>query len=140
MFVNGSLLRLLVLTSCPDLPTTFTILDLSLALKRLILDGSWYDPNNPHMIMWPEEYQHVLERAISDVGDLHGLLRHHLVDDPDPMAQSIDIMPKNQKFVVKVTGIISARSPSLEIAMIGTWWPPGYATYYHWTRIVRDAA
>jgi hypothetical protein len=67
-FTPGSLLRLLILTACPDFPDTFTILDLSLTVKRLALIGSWYDHNNPHMILWPEEYQHVLERAISDVG------------------------------------------------------------------------
>jgi hypothetical protein len=103
-FINGSLLRLLVLTAYPDLPETFTILELSLVIKQLILAVSWYDPNNPHMIIWPEKYQQVFKRTISDAGDLHVLLLPHLVDDTDPMAQFIDVMPETQKFVVKVMG------------------------------------
>jgi hypothetical protein len=74
LFAKGSLLRLIVLTSNPDLPETFTILDLSLAIKQLILAGSWYNPSNLHMIIWQEEYQHIHDRAISDVGDLQDLL------------------------------------------------------------------
>jgi hypothetical protein len=109
MFTSGSLLRLLIHTSCPDLPDTFTILDLSLAVKRLILAGSWYDPDNPHMILWPEEYQHVLERAISDIGDLHRTLLPHLMDSPDPEIQFTGIMPENSMFVVKVAGATPTR-------------------------------
>jgi hypothetical protein len=112
-FTPVSLLRLLILTACPDFPDTFTILDLSLTVKRMVLTGSWYDPNNPHMILWPEEYQHVLERAISDVGDFHRILLPHLVDTPDSEGQSTGIMPENSKFVFKAAGASPTRKKNM---------------------------
>jgi hypothetical protein len=103
-FIPHSLLRSLILAAHPDFPTFFTILDLSLTLKRLILAGVWYDLNNPHMIMWPKEYQHALERDISDVGDLHRLLMPHLTDTPILEGQPTGVMPENAKFVIKAAG------------------------------------
>jgi hypothetical protein len=98
-FILHSLLRPLILTARPDFPDFFTILDLSLMLKRLILAGAWYDSNNPHMILWPKEYQHALERDISDVGDLHRVLLLHLADIPVLEGQPTGVMPENTKLV-----------------------------------------
>jgi hypothetical protein len=103
-FAKGSLLRHLILTSCPDLPDSFTVLDLSLAIKRLILEGSWYDPNNPHMIIWPEPYQQGFGQAVTDVSFLSDFLLPYLEDDADPIVQVIEPLPENLKFVVKVHG------------------------------------
>jgi hypothetical protein len=99
-FIPHSLLCTLILAAHPDFPNFFTILDLSLTLKRLILAGVWYDPKNPHMIMWPREYQHALERDISDVGDLHHILLPHLTDNPILEGQPTGVMPENAKFVI----------------------------------------
>jgi hypothetical protein len=103
-FAKGSLLSLLISTSCPDLPDTFTVLDLSLAIKRLILENLWYDPNNPHMIIWPEPYQQVFGQAITDVSFLADYLLPYLEDDVDPIAQFIDPLPDKQKFIIKIIG------------------------------------
>jgi hypothetical protein len=108
-FIPGSLLRLLILTARPNFPDTFTILDLSLTVKQLALTGAWYNPNNPYMILWPEEYQHMLERAISDVGDLHRILLPHLGDTRVPEGQSIGVMPENAKFVFRAAGAAPCR-------------------------------
>lgn len=104
-FIPHSLLRPLILAAHPNFPTTFTILDLSLTLKRLILAGGWYDPKNPHMILWPESYQHALERDITDVGDLHRLLMPHLTNSPIPENMPWSVMPENAKFVIKAEGM-----------------------------------
>jgi hypothetical protein len=56
---KGSFFVNITTTLCPDLPDTFTILDLSLATKRAILENKWYDPGNPYMIIWPEPYRMV---------------------------------------------------------------------------------
>jgi hypothetical protein len=56
---KGSLFANITQTLCPDLPDTFTILDLSLAIKEVILENKWYDPGNPQMIIWPEPYQRI---------------------------------------------------------------------------------
>jgi hypothetical protein len=103
-FIPHSLLRSFILTARPDFPNFFTILDLSLTLKRLILAGAWYDPNNPHMILWPKEYQHALERDISDVGDLHRILLPHLTNIPVLESQPTGVMPENAKLVFKAAG------------------------------------
>jgi hypothetical protein len=108
-FLPGSLLRLLILSARPDFPDFFTILNLSLTMKRLILAGAWYDSNNPHMILSPEEYQHVHERAISDVGDLHRVLLPHLTDIPVLKGQPTGTMPENAKLVFKVAGAAPRR-------------------------------
>jgi hypothetical protein len=112
-FIPHSLLRSLILAARPDFPNFFTILDLSLTLKRLILAGVWYDPKNPHMIMWPREYQHALERDISDVGDLHRILLPHLSDIPILEGQPTGVMPENAKFVIKAARAAPRRRKNL---------------------------
>jgi hypothetical protein len=108
-FIPYSLLCPLILAAHPNFPASFTILDLSLTLKRLILAGGWYDPKNPHMIMWPESYQHALKRDITDVGDLHRLLMPHLANTPTLEGQPKGVMPENAKFVIKTEGATPRR-------------------------------
>jgi hypothetical protein len=108
-FIPYSLLCPLILAAHPNFPASFTILDLSLTLKRLILAGGWYDRKNPHMIMWPESYQHALERDITDVGDLHRLLMPHLTNSPTPEGLPPSVMPENAKFVIKADGLTPRR-------------------------------
>jgi hypothetical protein len=108
-FLPDSPLRHLILSARHDFPDFFTILDLSLTMKSLILAGAWYDSNNPHMILWPKEYRHALDRAISDVGDLHRILLPHLADIPVLEDQPTGVMPENAKFVFKAAGAAPRR-------------------------------
>jgi hypothetical protein len=104
MLPKGSLFGLITRSLCPDLPDTFTVLDLSLAIKRVILENSWYDPGNPHMIIWPEPYQLAFNQAITDVSSLADYLLPHLVDDADTIVQQIEPLPDNLKFIIKIIG------------------------------------
>jgi hypothetical protein len=101
---KGTFFANITQTLCPDLPDTFTILDLSLATKEVILENKWYDPGNPQMIIWPEPYRMIFNRAITDVSYLADHLLPYIVDDTDPLVQNIDPLPNNQKFIIKVVG------------------------------------
>jgi hypothetical protein len=101
---KGSFFGSITQTLCPDLPDTFTIFDLSLAIKRVILENKWYDPANPHMIIWPEPYQMVFNQAITDVSYLSDHLLPYTADDADPLVQNIDPLPDNRKFIIRVVG------------------------------------
>jgi hypothetical protein len=101
---KGSLVACITKTLCPDLPDTFTILDLSLAIKQAILENKWYDPGNPHMIIWPEQYRMIFNRAITDVSYLADHLLPYVVDDDNSPVQTIEPLPDNQKFIIKITG------------------------------------
>jgi hypothetical protein len=101
---KGSFFSNITTTLCPDLPDTFTILDLSLATKQAILENKWYDPGNPHMIIWPEPYQMVFNRAITDVSYLADQLLPYVISENDSTDQTIEPLPHNQKFIIKITG------------------------------------
>jgi hypothetical protein len=101
---KGSFFANITMTLCPDLPDTFTILDLSLATKQAILENKWYDPGNPHMIIWPEPNRMIFNRAITDVSYLADHLLPYVVNDDDSPVQTIEPLPDNQKFIVKITG------------------------------------
>jgi hypothetical protein len=101
---KGSFFGSITQTLCPDLHDTFTVLDLSLAIKRVILENKWYDPGNPHMIIWPEPYQMVFNLAITDVSYLSDHLLPYTADDADPLVQDIDPLPDNRKFIIRVVG------------------------------------
>jgi hypothetical protein len=101
---KGSFFTTITMTLCPDLPDTFTILDLSLATKQAILENKWYDPGNPHMIIWPEPYRMIFNKPITDVSYLADHLLPYVVDNDDYPAQTIEPLPDNQKFIVKITG------------------------------------
>jgi hypothetical protein len=101
---QGTLFASITKTLCSDLPDTFTILDLSLAIKLVILENKWYDPGNPHMIIWPEPYRAIFNRPITDVLYLADHLLPYVVNDADTPMQTIEPLPDNQKFIVKVSG------------------------------------
>jgi hypothetical protein len=98
---RGTFFANITQTLCPDLPDTFTILDLSLAVKRVILENKWYDPGNPQMIIWPEPYQMVFNRAITNVSYLADHLLHYAAD---PLVQNIEPLPDNLKFITRIAG------------------------------------
>jgi hypothetical protein len=101
---KGSIFANITQTLCPDLTDTFTILDLSLAIKQVILENKWYDPGNPRMIIWPEPYRMVFNRAITDVSYLADHLLPYIADDADPLVQNIEPLPDNRKFIIKIVG------------------------------------
>jgi hypothetical protein len=101
---QGTFFANITKTLCPDLPNTFTILDLSLATKQAILENKWYDPGNPLMIIWPEPYRMIFNRSITDVSHLANHLLPYVVDDEDSPVQTIEPLPDNQKFIVKISG------------------------------------